>query len=234
MIRNADLAARTIRPPASGRTIVAEAMNKSLVAALLILGVQPAWAGGSAPYEGRWTSNLSWCRNSADYTDQVPRTYGRRMVTSYASDCSVDRVTGSGPFEIAMTCRGEGQTWKSRERLEVAADRMRVSDLDRGGISNFRRCPERQAAAVAAPSAREDFAGDWAYSKAQCRTSRIHIDGKSMGPCWFTKKEPSRTGTAVTMVCNSKFRTLDWSVEAGGRSMVETEGENNRMLYRCQ
>lgn len=209
-------------------------MKRSSVALLAILCVHPALAAGQASYEGRWTSNLSWCRNNADFTDQVPRTYGRRMVTSYASDCSVDRVVGSGPFEISMTCRGEGQTWKSRERLEVAADRMRVSDLERGGVSNFRRCPERQAAAVAAPSAREDFVGDWAYSKAQCRSSRIHIDGKSMGPCWFTKKEPNRTGTAVTMVCNSKFRTLDWSVEAGGRSMVETEGENSRMLYRCQ
>ena len=209
-------------------------MKRSSVALLAILCVHPALAAGPASFEGRWTSDLSWCRNSADTTDQVPRTYGRRMVTSYASDCSVDRVVGSGPFEISMTCRGEGQIWKSRERLEVAAARMRVSDLDRGGVLNFRRCPERQAAAVAAPSAREDFVGDWAYSKAQCATSRIRIDGKSMGPCWFTGKAQNRTGTEVSMMCGSKMRVLDWSVGADRSTMVETEGENSRMLYRCR
>jgi hypothetical protein len=209
-------------------------MKRSSVALLAILCGHPALAAGQASYEGRWTSNLSWCRNNADFTDQVPRTYGRRMVTSYASDCSVDRVVGSGPFEISMTCRGEGQTWKSRERLDVEADRMRVTDFDRGTVLNMRRCPERRAVPVAATAVREDFVGEWAYSKAQCANTRIRIDGKSMGPCWFTGKEPNRTGTEVSMMCGSKMRILDWSVGADRSTMVETEGENSRMLYRCR
>jgi hypothetical protein len=209
-------------------------MKRSSAALLAILCVHPALAAGPASYEGRWTSDLSWCRNSADTTDQVPRTYGRRMVTSYASDCSVDRVVGSGPFEISMTCRGEGQTWKSRERLDVDADRMSVRDFDRGTLLNLRRCPERKAVPVAAAAGREDFVGEWAYSKAQCATSRIRIDGKSMGPCWFTGKEQNRTGTEVSMMCGSKMRVLDWSVGADRSTMVETEGENSRMLYRCR
>lgn len=87
--------------------------------------------------------------------------------------------------------------------------------------------------AFAGQPGREDFVGDWAYSKAECRTSRIRIDGTSMGSCRFTKKEANRTGTEVSMMCGSKIRVIDWSVAADRRTMVESEGENDRMLYRC-
>jgi hypothetical protein len=96
------------------------------------------------PYEGRWTENPAWCRNTSG-TDELPITITRRSIDTFASSCrvlSVKRVAAE--WRIRTSCRDEGQDAteprvKNTFVLRLAGDRMTMRDMN--GMVTLTRCP---------------------------------------------------------------------------------------------
>jgi hypothetical protein len=96
------------------------------------------------PYQGRWTENPAWCRNTSG-TDELPITITRRSIDAFASSCRVLSVKRVGAeWRIRTSCRDEGQDAteprvKNTFVLRLAGDRMTMHDMN--GVVTLTRCP---------------------------------------------------------------------------------------------
>ena len=115
-----------------------------LLACLLLSGLSGAHA--ASPYEGRWTENPAWCRNTrASGTDELPITITRRSIETFASSCRVLSSARKGAVWVLRTsCRDEGQTEtepRIRNTVTLRINGNRLSMRDMNGDHSFTRCP---------------------------------------------------------------------------------------------
>jgi hypothetical protein len=116
-----------------------------LLAGPLLSGLSVAHA--ASPYEGRWTENPAWCRNTrASGTDELPITITRRSIETFASSCRVLTSARKGAAWVLRTsCRDEGQTEtepRTRNTVTLRVNGNRLSLRDMNGAQNFTRCPQ--------------------------------------------------------------------------------------------
>jgi hypothetical protein len=115
-----------------------------VLAGLLVVGLPEARA--ASPYEGRWTENPAWCRNTrATGTDELPIVITQRSIETFASSCRVLSVTRKGAvWRLRTSCRDEGQT-ETEPRipntvtLRLNGNRLSLHDIN--GAQSFTRCP---------------------------------------------------------------------------------------------
>ena len=115
-----------------------------LLACLLLSSLSGAHA--ASPYEGRWTENPAWCRNTrASGTDELPITITRRSIETFASSCRVLSSARKGAAWVLRTsCRDEGQTGtepRIPDTVTLRVNGNRLSLRDMNGAQNFTRCP---------------------------------------------------------------------------------------------
>ena len=115
-----------------------------LLACLLLSSLSGAHA--ASPYEGRWTENPAWCRNTrASGTDELPITITRRSIETFASSCRVLSSARKGAAWVLRTsCRDEGQTGtepRIPDTVTLRVNGNRLSLRDMNGAPNLTRCP---------------------------------------------------------------------------------------------
>jgi len=103
-------------------------------------------AHAASPYEGRWTENPAWCRNTrATGTDELPITITQRSIETFASFCRVLSSTRKGGTWVLRTsCRDEGQTETepripNKVTLRLSGNKLWLHDIN--GAQSFTRCP---------------------------------------------------------------------------------------------
>ena len=116
-----------------------------VILTLLLLALSPAHS--QPPYEGRWTEDPAWCRNTrASGTDELPITITRRLIETFASFClvlSIARTTRT-TWRMNTSCRDEGQTEnepRTPVTFELRVDGNTLSLRDDTGVQNLTRCP---------------------------------------------------------------------------------------------
>jgi hypothetical protein len=112
--------------------------------ALAVLLAAPAGAIAAEPYEGRWTEDLAWCRNTRRNGDEIPITITRHSVEQFASLCRVQAVRRSGAtWRLDTLCRDEGEDAEQRiaNRFELRVDGDKLVMHDTAGVRHFTRCP---------------------------------------------------------------------------------------------
>ena len=68
-------------------------LHRPILLTCLLLAAAPA-ALAQEPYEGRWTEDIAWCRNTrASGTDELPITITQRSIETFASFCRVSRLS---------------------------------------------------------------------------------------------------------------------------------------------
>jgi hypothetical protein len=115
-----------------------------VLADLLVVCLHEARA--ASPYEGRWTENPAWCRNTRSTgTDELPIVITQRSIETFASFCRVLSVTRKGSvWRLRTSCRDEGQT-ETEPRipntvtLRLNGNRLSLHDIN--GPQSFTRCP---------------------------------------------------------------------------------------------
>jgi hypothetical protein len=103
-----------------------------------------AHALAAEPYEGRWTEDPAWCRNTSG-TDELPITITRQSIEQFASSCRVLSIRRKGSvWRIRTSCRDEGQD-ASEPRTPVtyvlSLDGDRLTLRDSTGELKLTRCP---------------------------------------------------------------------------------------------
>ena len=121
-------------------------LRRPLLLTLLLLTAPPPVLA-QAPYEGRWTEDIAWCRNTrASGTDELPITITQRSIETFASFCRVLSAARVGAaWHLRTSCRDEGQTETEPRTaiifvLRVDGDRLTLRDDV--GEQNLTRCPD--------------------------------------------------------------------------------------------
>ncbi|GJE62682.1 hypothetical protein [Methylobacterium trifolii] len=96
------------------------------------------------PYEGFWALDAKDCKEPSDGNFRIEGT----AYKGWESQCTIDRATKEGEgWELAMSCGGEGETWKETTTYVPEAD-GRLFVLDKGRkVRSYLRC-EGSAEAV--------------------------------------------------------------------------------------
>lgn len=97
------------------------------------------------PYEGFWASDAKDCKEPSDGNFRIEGT----TYKGWESECTIDRATMQGEgWELAMSCTGEGETWKENATY-VAEANGTLSVLDKGRkIRSYLRCDGAAPAAL--------------------------------------------------------------------------------------
>jgi len=128
------------------RIAKASPLRLPVMLTLLLLAASPH-ALADAPYEGRWTEDPAWCRNTrASGTDELPMTITRRSIETFASFCRVLSAvrTRRAVWRLRTSCRDEGQTEQEPRTpvtFVVRVDGNRLYLRNDIGVQNLTRCP---------------------------------------------------------------------------------------------
>lgn len=94
-------------------------------------------ASAAQPYEGFWASTPRDCRNQ-DSANRLSIDRANRF-DWYETRCRADEVKADGDraWRMRLSCEGEGEKFKSRPRVSIAADGRLV--MDNGPVGRARR-----------------------------------------------------------------------------------------------
>jgi len=103
----------------------------------LVLVAVSGIASAAQPYEGFWASTPRECRNQ-DSASRLSIEGGGRF-NWYETRCRADEVKADGDraWRMRLSCEGEGEKFKSRPRVSIAADGKLV--MDNGPVGRAKR-----------------------------------------------------------------------------------------------